>query len=267
MMARWISGFSALGILLGTLYFFGDTGLLYLSMGLALFAAYEYSALFQPFSPSSIVYLALTAFIINIHIYFPEVTLPLLMMSFVLICSVAICFSSRSEPKNILSTIQWMTLGLLYTGLLPALALTLLYQFGWHLLLFLLVTVFFGDIFAFSTGLTFGGKKIFPVISPNKTLSGSLGGLLGSVLCGGAFLLQFSTLSLGFGAFICLCIGAFAQFGDFFESTIKRAAGKKDSGSLMPGHGGILDRLDGVYFGSAVLYFFCAIFDLARYFS
>lgn len=266
MMARVISGFAALGLLLGTLYFLGETGLLYLGMIIVIFAAYEYSTLFQSFSPSSVFFLALTAFVLIVQIFFPDVVLSLLLLAFILISSVATCFSSRSEPKNILSSIQWMTLGLLYVGLLPALALTLLYKYGWHLLLFLLVTVFFGDIFAFFSGLTFGGKKIFPVISPNKTISGSLGGLLGSTLCGGAYLLKFTSLSLGFGVLICLFIGAFAQFGDFFESNIKRAAGKKDSGGLMPGHGGILDRLDGVYFGSAVLYFFCSLFDLARYF-
>ncbi len=267
MLNRWLSAFAALGILFGTLYIAGTMGLVVLGSLIALIAAAEYTLLFSPPSLWSVLFLLMSIVVYLTQVVQPEFLLPVLCMSFVLIASAGVCLFSQLDPNQIVTKMQWALVGLIYVALLPSLCVHLLFVHGWPLLIFLLVTVFFGDIFAFFFGLSFGGKKIFPQISPKKTISGSLGGLLGSILCGGIFLIYFSTLrDLPFILLICASIGAFAQLGDFFESLLKRISGKKDSGQIMPGHGGFLDRLDGVYFGSPVLFFFCAFYDLPSYF-
>ncbi len=112
--------------------------------------------------------------------------------------------------------------------------------------LFALTAVIVADTGAYYSGSILGGPKIWPAVSPKKTWSGSLGGLFLTMawcLCYGLILGQASAWAwLGAGA----AINVAAQFGDFYESALKRAAGVKDSGSLLPGHGGILDRIDGL---------------------
>ena len=267
MLSRIISALCALAILLGTLYFAGSTGLTILGSIIVFIAAVEYATLFERSLLWLAPFLALDTIVYTVHILKPELTLAALVASFIALISLGILLFHKQEPKEIMSKLQWTLWGILYTGLLPALSVRLLYVYGWKIMMFLLITVFFGDIFAFFSGLYFGGKKIFPTISPKKTVSGAIGGLFGSVFCGIIFLQITTPLTNWFLAFFfCLCIGIFAQLGDFFESLIKRIAGKKDASQLMPGHGGFLDRLDGVYFGSVVVYLFWTVFDFTQYF-
>jgi phosphatidate cytidylyltransferase len=100
------------------------------------------------------------------------------------------------------------------------------------------------DIGAYFAGRSFGGPKVAPKISPNKTWSGLIGGMVGALLLGGA-LCSYADLPLHL-ALASPALAVIAQAGDFFESWMKRRAGVKDSGALIPGHGGVLDRLDGV---------------------
>ena len=120
-----------------------------------------------------------------------------------------------------------------------------------------LASVMATDTGAYYAGHLIGGPKIWPSVSPKKTWAGSVGGLAAAVavcLVAGAAWGQASLLAFGtLGA----CLSVASQMGDFMESSLKRAAGIKDSGNLLPGHGGILDRIDGVL--PAVL-----VFALAR---
>lgn len=102
------------------------------------------------------------------------------------------------------------------------------------------------DIFAYFTGRVFGGPKILPRISPKKTVSGSIGGLLAGVVLGTGF---YGWATGSFSLIIvlfCAVLSVLGQAGDFFESWIKRRFGVKDSGTLIPGHGGLMDRIDGL---------------------
>lgn len=147
------------------------------------------------------------------------------------------------------------SLGLFYVGLLPSFAFRILDQaYGLEWFVFLLAVVFSGDTMAYLFGVAIGKHKVMPTVSPKKTWQGSIGGLLGSALA--SVLCGFYVLpNVGFGILIPLAIAAgfVGQFGDFFESLLKRVANVKDSGKIMPGHGGVLDRIDAVLFASPVI--------------
>jgi phosphatidate cytidylyltransferase len=135
--------------------------------------------------------------------------------------------------------------GLLYAGL-PTFGLLLLRAGpqGLALTLWTLAIVWATDIGAYFSGRAIGGPKLAPALSPNKTWAGLGGGVLAALLVGAVIALAFGLprALLGLGA----PLAVLAQIGDLFESWMKRKAGVKDSGRLLPGHGGALDRLDGV---------------------
>lgn len=133
--------------------------------------------------------------------------------------------------------------GFLYVAL-PSFALLSL-SWVWELLVFwVFIITWATDIFAYFAGRAIGGPKLAPKISPNKTWAGLVGGMAGAGLCAWAFAAWFEMdwFFLWMGA----PLGLVAQAGDLYESWEKRRAGIKDSGSLLPGHGGVLDRLDGL---------------------
>lgn len=122
---------------------------------------------------------------------------------------------------------------------------------GWDGVLFVILVVWASDTFAYVAGRAIGGAKLAPRISPGKTRSGSLGGLAGAMLVGAVLALLLPSpvgvassmmRGLGFG----LLLGIVSQAGDLAESAFKRRCGVKDSGRLIPGHGGMLDRFDGL---------------------
>lgn len=128
----------------------------------------------------------------------------------------------------------------------PALALLFLrgQENGLLLALWVLATVWMTDIGAFFAGRTIGGPKLAPTVSPNKTWAGLIGGVLAALAFG---LLLWQQAGLAFElALASPILAVIAQIGDLYESALKRQAGVKDSGSLLPGHGGVMDRLDGV---------------------
>ncbi|WP_244497096.1 phosphatidate cytidylyltransferase [Aureimonas sp. D3] len=109
------------------------------------------------------------------------------------------------------------------------------------------------DIFAYFTGRTFGGPKLMPMVSPKKTMSGALGGLLAGTLLGMGFEYWLTDdISLKV-AVLCAVLSIVGQAGDLYESWIKRRFGVKDSGRLIPGHGGLMDRIDALIISTGVL--------------
>lgn len=120
--------------------------------------------------------------------------------------------------------------------------------------LFLFVVVWSTDILAYFVGRAVGGPKLAPSISPGKTWSGAIGGAVGGV-AGGLALVAASGRPLGLDlALIALFISAFSQIGDLFESGVKRRFGVKDSSNLIPGHGGVMDRVDALVAAAFALY-------------
>ena len=122
---------------------------------------------------------------------------------------------------------------------------------------FLMAVIFAGDTAAYYVGKTVGRRKLAPSISPGKTVEGAVGGLGGNLLLGFIFK-KCCFPQFGWGSWIALIIvmGALGQTGDLFESMLKRSVGRKDSGIIFPGHGGLLDRIDALIFAAPGLYYF-----------
>lgn len=151
----------------------------------------------------------------------------------------------------------WLVIGYVYIALAVLAAFWLRHdaKFGLITFLWLLAAVWATDIFAFFTGRTLGGPKLAPTISPGKTWSGLLGGVLAAALVSIVFTAWADADGVWL-AFWGALVAVVAQVGDLVESAMKRRFGRKDSGRLIPGHGGILDRVDGLL---AALLFLAAV--------
>lgn len=155
----------------------------------------------------------------------------------------------------------WIALVVPYMGggCLALLAIRLLPDHGLSMTLYLLLVVWATDIGAYFAGRHFGGPKLLPQVSPSKTWSGLLGGMAaaGSLAFCYAKVQSVHLPELATG--LALVLAVVAQLGDLFESYVKRRVGVKDSGRLIPGHGGVLDRIDGLIFAALFLIMFQAI--------
>ena len=122
-------------------------------------------------------------------------------------------------------------------------------------ILFLFAVVWATDIFAYFVGRKVGGPKLAPAISPGKTRSGAVGGAIGGVVAGLVLASVAGTGNLFILALVALLLSVISQAGDLFESWVKRRHGYTDSGTLIPGHGGVMDRVDGLVAAAFALYF------------
>jgi phosphatidate cytidylyltransferase len=149
---------------------------------------------------------------------------------------------------------------------------------GPALILFLFVVVWSGDIAALYVGKSFGRHKLAPKLSPNKTWEGSIASVFGSVLCGMALVYAGNLLNSHTGstvlsidgppeqlALLAVLLNIAAQIGDLVESAVKRGSGMKDSGTMLPGHGGMLDRIDALLLAAPVLWYALEIKEYFRF--
>ena len=131
---------------------------------------------------------------------------------------------------------------------------------GPALLAFPMTLTWMGDTFAYFGGRRFGRHKLIPAVSPAKTVEGALSGVVGTTVVGALYAYFIFGMWLGIpisaaiGALVGLVVSPIAQVGDLAESLLKREAGVKDSGTLLPGHGGVLDRFDALFFSIPVTY-------------
>jgi len=195
---------------------------------------------------------------------------PFLVLPVIGLCSLVLLIvcSFRSPLERVLPDTAFSVFALIYTGLtLVTLPLVWVQQDGPSLLVFLFCIVWTGDIAALYVGRNFGRRKLSPRISPNKSWEGSAASLAGSLLIAAAlvalsrvlehrliFTLHFAR-PLARWLVLAVVLNLFAQVGDLVESAIKRGAGVKDSGAMLPGHGGILDRIDALLLAAPVLWY------------
>lgn len=142
---------------------------------------------------------------------------------------------------------RWAGEGVFYSGLsLYALLAARSGNDGHVFLLFLLMVVWATDICAYFSGRAIGGPKLWPKVSPKKTWSGAMGGLLFAILFGTGLVAAFGQENLMGWAALAALLSVVSQAGDLLESAVKRRFDVKDSSNLIPGHGGIMDRVDGL---------------------
>jgi len=170
----------------------------------------------------------------------------------------------RRDPRSSRGSVAAAVLGLLYIPGLLVFQLSLV-QAGPAWIILLYASVWTADSMAYYIGKGIGKKKLYEEVSPNKTIEGAMGSLLGGVvgcaIINAAVLHQISiyqTIILG------AAVGAATIVGDLVESMFKRDAGIKDSGRMIPGHGGVLDKIDGITFAGPVFYWLCLSFGLLK---
>lgn len=160
--------------------------------------------------------------------------------------------------EKVAAELGLLCFGFLYLSVpLAHLVLLRTLEHGTRWVLLVLFMVMLNDTCAYFTGTFWGRRKLYPSVSPKKSIEGAAGGLAGSVLAAGLAHLTFLPW-IGAGPLLSLGLvaGVVAELGDLFESLLKRSFGVKDSGRLIPGHGGILDRLDSLIFAFPLTYYF-----------
>ncbi|MCK4274478.1 MAG: phosphatidate cytidylyltransferase [Dehalococcoidales bacterium] len=195
-------------------------------------------------------------FILHPH-YDYELTVPLLLTSGIALSLILLLFSLQKEGA--VTNWAWIMVGILYVGWLLSYLVTLRLDAGRDWLYLALFATFGSDTAAYFLGKAFGKHKLAPLISPGKTWEGAVAGLFGAVIISLLFTLDTPLqLPLSYWQAILLgvLISIFGQIGDLVESLLKRNSGVKESGNLMPGHGGLLDRMDSVVFAGIVVYLY-----------
>lgn len=174
-----------------------------------------------------------------------------LYIEYTFICSLV---SVLTVAYLVKAKIVWALTGFLY-ALLPSSAFLIISEnYGGEIVLWMMILIWAMDTGAYFAGKNIGGPKMSPKISPNKTWSGLIGGAIAATICGGLYGYFYRTagISLFDDATILLILsgllGLLSQVGDLAESAVKRTFNAKDSGSIIPGHGGVMDRVDGVLF-------------------
>ncbi len=250
------------------LVFFNNLPLITVAAGVvALLAAWEYLGLADASGAKTprIAVLICIAALFACNFERPEYMAPAIgCLAFVLFVLCAF----RSPLDRVLPDTAYSVFALLYVGLsLTTIPLLSARENGPSLLVFLFFVVWTGDVVALYTGRAFGKRKLAPSISPNKTWEGSVGSVAGSVLItvllyfvAGVFTNHgFDWLSYPGSIFrwtgLAVVLNVAAQTGDLIESAMKRGAGVKDSGTLLPGHGGVLDRIDALLLAAPVLWY------------
>jgi len=194
---------------------------------------------------------------------------PLLALGFIVMLAIVAAMLFRRAPdRRPLGAAAVTLFAVLYTGGTLSFAYALRYQMytigaaaGTALLLFPLVITWVTDTAAFFTGRAFGRRPLMPTVSPAKTVEGAVGGLIAAMLVAWGYVLWVlvPAASLAMRPMVALLVGAAisiaAQVGDLAESLMKREAGMKDSSHLIPGHGGVLDRLDSLFFAIPAAFF------------
>ena len=259
---RWITGLSALPFLIFLVYIGGFPFIILVGFACVCSLWEYYRIVFN--ADGEILYGVVVwwgyivglAIIVAAHIANSDSVLVVLALDLVIVGLMSM-FLYKSNP-SIVNVIPKQVQGIVYIPLLLSFLVSIRRDPDGMTWVFLLLAIIFaGDISAYYVGSNLGRHKLNPAISPGKTIEGAVGGLAGNLLVGSIGKFFFlPALSWGPAVLFFLAVGLAGQVGDLFESEFKRSSKIKDSGGILPGHGGFLDRIDALLFASPVAYLF-----------
>ena len=261
-MKRVISGVIAIPFVLGVVLYGSPLLFFGFVTAIVLVASYEYFSMISSVGVEGFpVEGGVLSFMLLLEFYLGSQS-KLCFASFIPVILFATWFFRGRDVRVALDSIAYTALGVFYiAGLGGYFLLIHKLEGGNQMIMLLLLLIWAGDVAAYYVGRNLGKHKFIPSISPNKTVEGAvanvIGTLLGALIAKSWFVEGFSIAHCLIVAFICGIIG---QFGDFVESLIKRNCRVKDSGSLIPGHGGFLDRIDSLLFAGPAFYFYYQLF-------
>ena len=261
---RWITSIVVLPLLFlliyrgGAMLFAGFIGVI------SILAIWEYLHIVfpdreRPWAPHSIPSLAFVfgpVMVWAAYQHYPQVILGVFGLN--LILSAVLSFPQFKSSPSVVDSIFKQVLLLIYIPVfLSYLVVIRSGPTGVVWIFFLLSIVFSGDTGAYYAGTYWGRHKLCPAVSPGKTWEGSIGGIAVNIGVGSLFKQLFlPELPWGYSLLLFVVVGIAGQVGDLFESLLKRVGNMKDSGSILPGHGGILDRIDALLFAAPVIYYY-----------
>lgn len=261
MRTRAITGFFFISVLIGAVLL-GPLAFVCLFSLIATCCVYEFYRMMrrQDTQPLLMLGVVLAAFG---HVLFGIVVLsdvPYSVLSFALIAiSLPFIATLFRKTVNPVQDLAYSLFGLLYAAVPFTFFIGLGFVFGTynaHIPLGFLILLWTNDTGAYLVGRSFGKRKLFERISPNKTWEGLLGGVLLAMVSSVFISHYFGIFSLFHWLCMALIIGVFGTLGDLVESMLKRNVGVKDSGNMLPGHGGLLDRFDGLLMAAPFVYLF-----------
>ena len=260
---RWLTSLVALPFLIVFLYRGGPFLFLILISLVSLIALWEYfHVVYKNALPPVPLIIPLTGYItgaaIIFTVFYELFNVVLCLIAFNLIIVGLISVFLYKKDTAVLELTAKQIQGIVYIPLfLSCLVLIRNGENGTEWIFLILILIMMGDTGAFYTGTYLGRHKLSPFVSPGKTMEGAAGGLVANLLGGILFKYYFMPhLHWGLCLIFFICIGLAGQVGDLFESLFKRVSGVKDSGNILPGHGGMLDRIDALLFASPVAYLF-----------
>ena len=256
-MARVVSALVLLPVVIGTIWFLPPIGTLTLASIAGVLGVYEYAAISAALGasiPRLLIAVAVVGAVISVGGGY--LSAEIVLMSAVILFG-ALAVSAGGPGPGVLAAVAASVFPVAYLGL-PLGAFVAVRAFGGReAILLLMVTIVVSDSAQYYCGRAFGKRPLSPAISPKKTLEGAIGGMVFGTLTmtiGGLYI--FAGTPPGMLILVGACIAALGIVGDLFESLLKRSAGVKDSSHLIPGHGGILDRIDSWLFAAPLYYAF-----------
>ena len=255
-MTRILIGVTAIPVVVGVVYYGPPLLFLIFVAAVVLAAVYEYFAMIGRTGVKGFPIPGMVlSFLLLLSFYFEG----RFFVEWGLVAGVSLFatwFIRETNVKIAINQIAYTLFGVLYVaGFGGYYLLIRSFEHGERLILFLFLIVWLGDIAAYYWGKNFGKNPLALTISPKKTVEGAVAGIIGSLMAGVVaqvwFLDQLAMVHCLLVALICGIIG---QFGDLAESLLKRQVGVKDSSNLIPGHGGVLDRIDSLLFAGPVFY-------------
>lgn len=266
-MARVLSAIVFLPILFSVLWLASPIWFVAVAGLGILLGLYEYFALArQGGLPQGLI----AAVAILAAFYFEKLDLILAIVATLVVFELLVQLFSNADKEDfgqVLTDAAIRVFGVLYVALLGGYIIALaviesqIPKLSAKLLTLFFIVVFAGDTGAYYTGRNFGRRKLAPKVSPGKTIEGLIGGLAGNVSAALiAHYTFFPELKLKWAIVLAIIMGLLGVVGDLCESMLKRGAKAKDAGKLIPGHGGLLDRLDSMLFNAPLLYYFYVIF-------